>query len=186
MAGQIMSPSCVQSFATSENTRPSAIHDGYARALKRYRFTVAAIALFVIWSSSDHESTAQSSVSAPVLMWQYGGCLSGPSCQTGWYSSPAVADLDGDGRPEVIWGAADVVTLDGTTGSLEWRASSSSRIWPGIAVADLNGDSTLEVIVGRDSDQLTVYNRLGSVIWTRNPFGGAGELRARGRNRPGK
>src|SRR5207245_1401448 len=36
-------------------------------------------------------------VSAPVLKWQYGGCLPGPYCQTGWYSSPAVADLDGDG-----------------------------------------------------------------------------------------
>src|SRR5439155_1298688 len=32
-------------------------------------------------------------VSRPVLRWQYGGCLSGPYCQTGWYSSPAVADL---------------------------------------------------------------------------------------------
>src|SRR3989441_1057519 len=25
-------------------------------------------------------------VSAPVLKWQYGGCLPGPYCQTGWYS----------------------------------------------------------------------------------------------------
>jgi len=38
-------------------------------------------------------------------MWQYGGCVAGPSCQTGWYSSPAVADLDGEGKPDVIWGA---------------------------------------------------------------------------------
>src|SRR5437867_6636502 len=29
-------------------------------------------------------------VSAPVLKWQYGGCLTGPYCQRGWYSSPAV------------------------------------------------------------------------------------------------
>ena len=52
-------------------------------------------------------------VSAPILKWQYGGCIAGPYCDTGWYSSPAVADLDGDGQPEVIWGAYDVVALNG-------------------------------------------------------------------------
>src|SRR2546426_691613 len=115
-------------------------------------------------------------VSAPVLKWQYGGCLPGPYCQTGWYSSPAVADLDGDGQPDVIWGAYDVVALRGDSGSLKWRAPSGNRVWPGIAVADLTGDGTLEVVVARDSDQLTVYNRFGNVVWTRNPFSG-GELR---------
>src|SRR3989475_14396 len=115
-------------------------------------------------------------VSAPVLKWQYGGCLPGPYCQTGWSSSPAVADLDGDGQPDVIWGAYDVVALRGDSGSLKWRAPSGNRVWPGIAVADLTGDGTLEVVVARDSDQLTVYNRFGNVVWTRNPFSG-GELR---------
>lgn len=36
-------------------------------------------------------------VIAPFLKWQKGGCY--PSwCETGWYSSPAPADLDGDGE----------------------------------------------------------------------------------------
>src|SRR5712692_7568307 len=39
-------------------------------------------------------SFAIAGVSAPVLMWQYGGCTSDPYCDTGWYSSPAVVDLD--------------------------------------------------------------------------------------------
>jgi len=73
-------------------------------------------------------ASAQSGISAPVLMWQYGGCLAGPSCQTGWYSSPAVADLDGDGQPDVIWGANDVVALNGATGSLKWRAPGPARV----------------------------------------------------------
>src|SRR2546430_1094146 len=115
---------------------------------------------------------------APVLMWQYGGCIPGPYCNTGWHSSPVVADLNGDGQQDVIWGSYDVVALNGADGSLKWRAPSGNRVWPGIAVADLTGNGTLEVIVGRDSDQLTVYDRFGGVVWTRNPFGGGGELRS--------
>ncbi|HQY94419.1 MAG TPA: VCBS repeat-containing protein, partial [Caldilinea sp.] len=40
-------------------------------------------------------------IQPPVLKWQRGGCFAS-WCQTGWYASPAVADLDGDGTMEVI------------------------------------------------------------------------------------
>src|SRR2546427_1833294 len=140
----------------------------------------AALFALVSWASiSPPQAWAQLpslGSSAPVLMWQYGGCIPGPYCDTGWYSSPAVADLDGDGQQDVIWGAYDVVALNGSDGSLKWRAPSGNRVWPGIAIADLTGDGTLEVIVGRASDQLTAYDRFGNVVWTQNPFG-IGELR---------
>lgn len=118
---------------------------------------------------------APAAVAAPVLKWQRGGCTTS-SCQTGWYSSPAVADLNGDGRPEVIWGSYDLVALDGATGALVWRATNGSRVWPGVVVTDLTGDGTLEVIAGRGGDQVTVYSASGAVLWSRNPFGG-GEVR---------
>ncbi len=147
------------------------------------RRRACARALFVLfswaWLSPLQPCWAQTpslGSSAPVLMWQYGGCIPGPYCNTGWYSSPVVADLDGDGQQDVIWGSYDVVALNGANGSLKWRAPSGNRVWPGIAVADLTGNGTLEVIVGRSSDQLTVYDRLGNVVWTQNPFG-TGELR---------
>jgi hypothetical protein len=126
-------------------------------------------------SQAQQTSPEPPAVSAPVLKWANKGCFSS-WCQTGWYASPAVADLDGDTTPEVIWGSYDVVALNGADGSLKWRASNGSRVWPGIAVADLKGDGSLEIIVGRNSDQITVYNSAGGVIWTRNPFGG-GEVR---------
>jgi hypothetical protein len=115
-------------------------------------------------------------VAPPVLKWSYGGCSTGPYCQTGWYASPAVADLDGDGAADVVWGAYDVVALEGANGIEKWRGQSGQRVWPGVAVADLTGDGTLEVVVGRSGDQVTVYDRFGSAVWTRNPFGG-GEVR---------
>lgn len=124
---------------------------------------------------SEAGDRTPSAVAAPVLKWQRGGCFAS-WCQTGWYSSPAVADLDRDGHAEVIWGSYDVVALDGATGTLKWRASNGSRVWPGVAVADLTGDGNLEVVAGRGGDQLTVYDRNGSALWTRNPFG-SGEVR---------
>jgi hypothetical protein len=121
-------------------------------------------------------------VNAPVLKWQRGGCFSS-WCQTGWYASPAVADLDGDGQPEVIWGSYDLVVLDGATGALRARGTNGQRVWPAVAVADLSGDGTLEIVVGRGADQLTVYRASTSLgvmslaeLWSRNPFGG-GEVR---------
>ncbi|MCB0152782.1 MAG: VCBS repeat-containing protein, partial [Caldilineaceae bacterium] len=117
----------------------------------------------------------RSGIQPPVLKWQRGGCFSS-WCETGWYSSPAVADLDGDGAMEVIGAAYDLVILDGATGALEHRAENGSRTWPGVVVADIDNDATLEIVVGRGSDQVTVYNADGSERWTRNPFGG-GEVR---------
>ena len=50
-------------------------------------------------------------VQAPVLKWKYGGCYSS-WCETGWYSSPAVADLDGNGSKEIIASAYSIVALN--------------------------------------------------------------------------
>jgi hypothetical protein len=140
------------------------------------RKALPAVTVLAAVSLLSSAPRALAAVGAPVLKWAYGGCISGPYCQTGWYSSPAVVDLEGDGQPDVVWGAYDVFALNGSNGSLKWRGPNGGRVWPSVAVADLTGDGTLEVIVGRSSDQLTVYDRFGTPIWTRNPFG-LGEVR---------
>src|SRR3989337_2409398 len=63
-------------------------------------------------------SNSPQAIQAPLLKWQRGGCYSS-WCETGWYSSPAVADLDGDNLPEVIGSAYSIVVLDGPAGALE-------------------------------------------------------------------
>jgi len=70
-------------------------------------------------------------VSVPILKWQYGGCYSS-WCETGWYSSPAVADLDNDGANEVIGSAYSAVVLNGATGDLKWRVKSQGMTAPSL------------------------------------------------------
>lgn len=121
--------------------------------------------------------TALAAVGVPQLQWSYGGC-SPSTCQTGWYSGPAVADLTGDGSPEVVWGSYDVVALRGDSGALQWRGSNTQRVWPAIAVADFDpAQPGLESAVGRGGNQLTLYAANGAVLWTVNPFSG-GEVRS--------
>jgi hypothetical protein len=130
----------------------------------------------------------QSMVQAPVLKWQRGGCYSS-WCETGWYSSPAVADLDGDGDAEVIGSAYSITVLDGATGELVWRvasghdrsepgASSVGRTWPGIVTADLKADGDLEIVTAHGGGYIAVYNDAGYFEpgWPKQPTAGK-ELR---------
>jgi hypothetical protein len=78
--------------------------------------------------------------------------------------APAIADLFGDGTPEVIYGAT---VFDGT-GVLRWtrdggaQEGSNGGYAGGIsAVADLDGDGQPEVITGRRA-----YRRDGTPFWT--------------------
>ena len=97
---------------------------------------------------------APAQIGAPVQSWAYGGC-SVSSCQTGWYSGPAVADIDADGALDVVWGSFDTVALNGIGGGLKWRATSAQRVWPAIAVADFVPLTPgLESAVGRGRDSV--------------------------------
>lgn len=132
---------------------------------------------FIGLAASLCSMSALAQIQAPVQKWAYGGC-SVASCQTGWYAGPAVANLDADAEPEVVWGSYDVVALTAASGTVEWRATSSSRVWPAVVVADLEGNgSAVEVVVGRENNQLTVYEANGTPRFTVNPFAG-GEVRS--------
>ena len=131
---------------------------------------------------------AAAEISAPILKWQHGGCYSS-WCETGWYSSPAVADLDNDGAAEVIGSAYSVVVLNGATGDLKWRVKSGhdrsesnvdnvGRTWPGVVTADVDGDGDLEIITAHGGGYVSVYDHNGYFCsgWPKHPV--SSELRS--------
>jgi hypothetical protein len=80
-------------------------------------------------------SAAQSgsaSVAVPTLQVELSD-----SWHEGWLASPAVADLDGDGAPEIVVARAGRLLVFHADGSQAWHADVSGRIWASPVVADL-------------------------------------------------
>lgn len=126
---------------------------------------------FLLPGVSSRPVQAGAPLQPPQLKWQHAGCYAS-WCETGWYSSPAVADLNNDGAPEVIASAYSIWVIDGSTGSLKWRmasghdrtepdASSVGRTWSGIAVADLDSNGDLEFITAHSGGYVSVYDHNG-------------------------
>lgn len=141
----------------------------------RHRFTPSR----PIWLASALCLAAQAPAfgySAPVLKWSRGGCYSS-WCETGWYSSPALVDINRDGKLDVVASAYSLVALNGADGRLIWRAGGTSRrTWPGIVVADLDKNGSAEIVTAQEGGYLTVYTLAGLVKWQKRPV--TAELRS--------
>ena len=115
-------------------------HTDREPARPRPAWSITLVTLMIVfgslWASAATTTATPATVAAPVLKWQRGGC-GASSCEQGWYNSPAVADLDGDGEPEIIWAASTVFALNGLTARssgppIRWAAGAGR-----VAVADL-------------------------------------------------
>ena len=147
------------------------------------RFRLALIAALLATAAAAGGFAADQAPSAPpwTVAFKWQRC---PSwyCETGWYASPAVADLDKDGLAEVLWGGYTLMAVDGAGGSILWTRprGSSERLWPGIVVADLDNNGTQEVVTASGSGKLAVYGPglAPASGWPQDPTGAGNELRS--------
>ncbi len=105
------------------------------------------------------------------LKWKHGGAYNS-WVETGWYASPVIVDLDGDGSLEIVSSAYSLTVLDALTGNLKWRVKSGhdmtepnaqnvGRTWPNIIVDDIDADGQLEIISAHGNGYVSVYNHDG-------------------------
>jgi len=89
-------------------------------------------------------------------------------------AAPTVADLDGDGRSEVVVGTdmGMLYVLDGETGfTRRFFPMQFHKIQAQVAVADVAGGDDLEIIVADMAGNLVCVNLDGEVLWDRHLSG---------------
>ena len=102
------------------------------------------------------------------VLWKFAG-------QSGTDSPPAAADLDGDGKIEVVYGTMKksgkdgfVNVLDGATGNPIWSVEIPGHIQSEPGLADLNGDTVLDVLVANwmgDGKLRALNGKDGEELW---------------------
>jgi hypothetical protein len=77
--------------------------------------------------------------------------------ETGWFSSPAVVDLDGDGKNEIVAPLYSTFVFDSHGKQLAKGTATMDRVYAPGVVADLDGDGTTEIVVGGDQGTVAAY-----------------------------
>lgn len=136
------------------------------------------LALLGVCMTPARAASDTSTVLSPTLQYTYvGQHVVTADGQFAWIeesydSTPAVVDLDGDGRMEILCASYTLFCVDGATGQVKWQAPSGhdsstpnaeyeGRVWSDVQVCDVDADGYLEVIVGDEAGTLAVYDRYG-------------------------
>ena len=77
--------------------------------------------------------------------------------ETGWFSSPSLADLDADGRLEIVAPFYSTFVFDATGRQLGRGQASEGRVYPPSVVTDLEGDGVADIVVAGGSGTVAAY-----------------------------
>ncbi|MBQ7160581.1 MAG: S-layer homology domain-containing protein [Clostridia bacterium] len=133
----------------------------------------------VLSSASDIVKNVSSGMSVTVK-YEGGGRWSKYSIQEATVGAPSVADVDGDGKNEIVFSALSVFCLDAATGEIKWRVNSGhdsseeyassgkdhGRASLAPVIADIDGDGKMDIVTAQTnfaskSTCLAVYDGKG-------------------------
>jgi hypothetical protein len=81
--------------------------------------------------------------------------------ETGWFSSPGLVDLDGDGRLEIVAPFYSTFVFDANGHQLGVGRASKGRVYAPSVVTDLDGDAITDIVVGGNSGTVAAYEFRG-------------------------
>jgi len=77
----------------------------------------------------------------------------------------AIKDIDGDGRNEVVVGAANrTLSVLAYDGQLRWQHTLAGSV-NAVTAADLDGDGTVEIVAGASDERLHAFDHEGNQKW---------------------
>jgi len=80
--------------------------------------------------------------------------------ETGWFSSPGLVDLDGDGKKEIVAPFYSLFVFDSagaTRATIKQDAYTKGRIYAPAVVADLEGDGVMDIVAAGDKGTVAAY-----------------------------
>jgi hypothetical protein len=81
--------------------------------------------------------------------------------ETGWFSSPGLVDLNGDGRLEIVAPFYSTFVFDAQGHQLGKGTATKGRVYAPSVVADLDGDKVPEIVVAGNEGTVAAYNLVG-------------------------
>lgn len=105
--------------------------------------------------------------------------------ETGWFSSPGLVDLDGDGRLEIVAPFYSTFVFDANGKELGRGTASAGRVYPPGVVTDLEGDGTPDIVVAGNEGTVAAYELRGGTLrlkpgWPASTDSGGQSPEARG------
>jgi hypothetical protein len=96
-----------------------------------------------------------------------------PTGETGWFSSPSLVDLDGDGRLEIVAPFYSTFVFDANGHLIDKGTATKGRVYAPGVVADLDGDRIPEIVVGGNEGTVAAYDLVGGHLQLKRGWPGS-------------